>query len=122
MPFANGVKRFFIINILLSIASMILGFINPLFYKLLIDNVILGGQFDKIFYVVVGYLSVFFGGVIIGYIKNYSNYTLVNTTLYHTKFKIWKGFFELPFSEYETTSKGDMKMRLDDDTLFLTLH
>ena len=95
---------------------MVLGFINPLFYKLFIDDVILGGHFNKMLLVIGGYLSIFFAGVIIGYVKNYANYTLVNTTLYRTKLKIWQGFFKLPFAEYETTSIGDMKMRLDDDT------
>jgi ATP-binding cassette subfamily B protein/subfamily B ATP-binding cassette protein MsbA len=116
LPFTKGVKRFFILNLSLSILSMALGFINPLFYKIFIDDVILGGYFNKMIFVISGYLCIFFIGVIIGYIKNYANYTLVNTTLYRTKFKIWQGLFKLPFSDYETTSIGDMKMRLDDDT------
>lgn len=116
LPFTKGVKRFFAISFLLSAISMSFGFINPLFYKLFIDDVILGGNLNKMMIVVSGYLGIFFTGVIIGYIKNYANYTLVNTTLYRTKFKIWQGFFKLPFADYETISIGDMKMRLDDDT------
>ena len=116
LPFTKGVKRFFFLNFLLSMISMILGFINPLFYKLFIDDVILGRHFNKMLIVIAGYLGVFFVGVIIRYIKNYSNYTLVNTTLYRAKFRILQGFLKLPFSAYETTSIGDMKMRLDDDT------
>ena len=116
LPFTKGVKRFFFLSFLLSIISMIFGFVNPIFYKIFIDDVILGGNFNKMLVVASGYLGIFFASVIIGYIKNYANYTLVNTTLYRTKFKIWQGFFKLPFSDYETTSIGDMKMRLDDDT------
>ncbi len=116
LPFTDGVKRFFILNFALSIISMLMGFINPLFYKLFIDDVILGKQFNKMVFVVVGYLGIYFIGVAIGYIKNYASYTLVNTMLYRTKYKIWQGLFRLPFPEYETASIGDMKMRLDDDT------
>ncbi|MCX7748161.1 MAG: ABC transporter ATP-binding protein/permease [Clostridia bacterium] len=116
LPFTKGIKRFFFISFLLNIISMVLGFINPLFYKLFINDVILGGHFEKMLIVVSGYLGIFFVGVIIGYIKNYANYTLVNTTLYRAKFKIWQNFLKMPFQDYETASIGDMKMRLDDDT------
>lgn len=116
LPFTKGIKRFFLISFLLNIISMILGFLNPIFYKLFIDEVILGRHYKKMLIVVSGYLGIFFVGVIIGYIKNYANYTLVNNTLYRAKFKIWQDFFKMSFSDYETISIGDMKMRLDDDT------
>lgn len=115
-PFANGVKRFFLFQFILSIISMLLGFINPLFYKLFIDDVILGGQFNKMLFVVVGYLGIFLADVLIGYLKNMANYKLVNATLYRVKYRIWQCFFQWSFPEYETSSIGDMKMRLEDDT------
>lgn len=116
MPLTTGVKCFFILNSIISAITMTLGFINPLFYKMFVNEVILGGQFSKMIIVLIGYFSIFFANIVFGYLKNYANYTLVNTTLYRIKFKIWQGFFKLPFAEYETTSIGDMKMRLDDDT------
>lgn len=95
---------------------MLLGFITPQFYKIFIDNVIVAGDFSKIIIVVIGYLGIFFIGVGLGYLKNYSSYTLVNTTLYRIKHKIFTGMFLLPFAQYERISIGDMKMRLEDDT------
>jgi len=115
-PYAKGVRRFFVLNLALSIISMLLGFINPQFYKIFIDEVILAGNISKIIVVIIGYLGIFFIGVALGYLKNYSSYTLVNTTVYRVKHKIFMGLFSLPFSQYEKMSIGDMKMRLEDDT------
>ena len=95
---------------------MVLGFVNPLFYKIFIDDVILNGQFNKMFVVAGGYLGIFGISILIEYLKNYANYKLVNTTLYRVKLKIWQGFLKLPFAVYETSDIGDMKMRLDDDS------
>lgn len=116
IPFTKGVRRFFVLNLLLSIIAMLLEFLTPIFYKLFIDDVILNRQFSKMVFVVGGYLTIFFVNTIIGYVKNYSTYTMINTTLFRMKCKIWQGFFNIPFSEYESISIGDAKMRLDDDT------
>lgn len=115
-PHSRGVRRFFLLNLLLSLVSMALGFVNPQFYKLFIDKVILAGDFSWMLWVAAGYLGVFFAGAGLGYWKNYSSYTLVNTVLYRIKYRIWQGLFGLPFADYEKMSIGDMKMRLDDDT------
>ena len=116
LPFTYGVRRYFLLIFLLSVLSMMLGFINPLFYRMFIDDVILGGNIQSMPVVILGYLGLFLISVIIGYVRNFANYKLVNTTTYRTKLQIWRNFFSMPFSEYETSNIGDMKMRLDDDT------
>lgn len=116
MPFTVGVRKVFVISFMLSVLSMLLSFFNPYFYKLFINEVILNGQLRKLAVVITGYLGVFFANVLIDYAKNYAGYTLANATLYRVRSQILQGFFEMPFSAYETTGIGDMKMRLDDDT------
>lgn len=116
LPFAKGVKKFFILGLLVSVATLVLNLSLPLFYKIFIEDVILSGEFSKMAVVVVGYFSIFLGKVVLGYIENYAKNTLINTTLYRVKFRIWQGFFLRPFKDYETADIGDMKMRLDDDT------
>ena len=116
IPSAKGVKRFFILSLSVSAVTLALSFVNPIFYRLFINEVILAARFDMMFFVALGYLGIFFANAALGYLKNYANYTLVNTVLYRVKFKIWQGFLKLPFPEYETADVGDMKMRLDDDT------
>ena len=115
-PYAKGVRRFFVLNLLLSVISMLLGFITPQFYKMFIDQVIIAKKFSSITIIVIGYLGVFFIGSAIGYLKNYSSYTFVNTVLYRIKHKIFKALLSIPFARYEKMSIGDMKMRLEDDT------
>lgn len=109
-PYTDGVKRFFLLNLVLSIVAMGLSFMTPLFYKLFIDVVILAAKFSKMTVVITGYLGIFLINAIFEYLKNYANYTLVNTVLYKVKRKTLYGFFELPFLEYKKASIGDMKM------------
>lgn len=115
-PQAKGVKRFFLYLLIFAATSTALSFATPVFYKIFIDKVILGGIFSEMPIVVIGYLGVFFAGIGLGYAKNWATYTLVNTTLYNTRLKILKNLFAMPFSAYESASIGDMKMRIDDDT------
>ena len=58
-PYAFGVKRFLLLNLIIGAAFMALGFIQPLFYKIFIDRVILGRKLSEIPLVVAGYLAVF---------------------------------------------------------------
>ena len=116
MPYTKGVKRFFILIFISSMISMALGFAGPLFYRLFIDRVILGGRFGQMPLVAGGYLGIFFLDALLAYARKYASYALVNTTAYRVKEKIWQGFFARPFESYESEGIGDMKMRLEDDT------
>lgn len=100
---------------MLSLLGLVLSFVQPIFYKIFIDNVILSKELSKLFYVVIGYLSVFAINTIIGYIKYYSNNRLVNRVTFKIKLSFWNRLFKENFSSYETQSIGDTKMRIDDD-------
>lgn len=115
-PFSRGINRFMLINLLISLMAMGLGFLRPLFYKLFIDDVILDKRLDIMPLVVIGYLSVFFVNILLTYAKNYCTNRWVNRVTFRAKMKILRGFFSKDFSDYDTLSVGDMKMRLEDDT------
>ncbi|HEX2947474.1 MAG TPA: ABC transporter ATP-binding protein [Clostridia bacterium] len=115
-PFALGVKRFLLLNLVIGIFTMALGFIQPLFYKLFIDRVILKREFSLMTIVALGYLSVFAVNLGLSYLKNYSTNRLVNRVTFRVKIKILRSFFTRDFPSYDRQSVGDMKMRLDDDT------
>ncbi len=115
-PFAKRTKRFFAINILISLAVMGTAFATPLLYRIFINKVILNRQFSIMPLVVVGYLGLFLLGAGLSYLKNYSTNRLVNRTTFRAKLKIWNGYFAMPFADIDGKSIGDMKMRLDDDT------
>lgn len=114
-PFANGVKKFFIISFILSIVGLVLSFVQPLFYKMFVDDVILSKQLPKMIPIIIGYISVFACNTLIGYIKYYANNRLINRVTFKVKFKIWKRLLHEDVSSYETMNIGDTKMRIDDD-------
>jgi len=115
-PFARGVNSILILSFLLGILVMGLGFIKPLLYKIFIDEVIIGRQFSMMPAVAAGYAAVFALNILFAYIKNYCTNRWVNRVTFRAKMKILNGFFTRDFSEYDTQSIGDMKMRLEDDT------
>lgn len=115
-PFSFGVKKFLLLNIVIGVVVMTLEFIQPLFYKLFIDRVILNRELSMMSFVAIGYLSVFVLSLALSYLKNYNTNKLVNRVTFRVKMKILKGFFHRDFQSYDHQSVGDMKMRLDDDT------
>lgn len=115
-PFAFGVKKFLLLNLIISLFIMVLNFVQPLFYKLFINKVILNQEFSLMPYIAAGYLSVFIINSGLSYLKNYNTNRFVNRITFRVKMKILRRFFKLDFSSYDHQSVGDMKMRLDDDT------
>jgi len=116
MPFTVGVKRFFLLNTLLSIISLALNFIKPVFYRMFIDEVILQAKINVFVYVIAGYLAICLIDVLFGYIRQYDNNRLINRTVFRVKHKVWKSLFKQDFTEYEKQNIGDVKMKIEDDT------
>jgi ABC-type bacteriocin/lantibiotic exporter with double-glycine peptidase domain len=115
-PFATGAKRFLLYKGFIELFVMTLGFIQPLFYKLFIDRVILEKQFSLMPLVVFGYISIFLVNLLLSYANNYCSNRLVNRVTFRAKMKIMQGYFARNFAEYDTQSVGDLKMRMEDDT------
>ncbi|MCL2575119.1 MAG: ABC transporter ATP-binding protein/permease [Defluviitaleaceae bacterium] len=115
-PFSFGVNRFMVLNGVVSVTIMGLSFVQPLFYGLFIDEVILGGQFSLMFIVIIGYFGIFLLKSVFAYVKNYSTNRWVNRVTYRVKMKIIRGVFKRDFLDYDNQSVGDMKMRVEDDT------
>ena len=116
IPLIYGVKRFFLLSLVINVSIMLLSFINPLIYRSFIDDIVLGGRFERINFIIIGYLSVFFITVVLGYIKNYSSNRLINRAVFRIKVKILNNYCKMSFSSYEVANVGDMKMKLEDDT------
>jgi len=114
-PHTLGVRRFFVLNFLLSMITLVLSFITPVFYRIFIEQVVIQGQFQQFILVLIGYLSICAINIIIGYAKFYGNNRLVNDTVLKIKHKIWNSLFEQEFSDYEKQSIGDTKMKIEDD-------
>jgi len=115
-PLAYGANIFLFINFIIGIIVMGLNFIQPLFYALFIDEVILNTRFSLMPIVAAGYFFVFALNCIFSYVKRCCTNRWVNRVTFRAKMKILNGFFKQEFSEYDNQSIGDMKMRLEDDT------
>jgi ATP-binding cassette subfamily B protein/subfamily B ATP-binding cassette protein MsbA len=115
-PFATGVNRFLLMKGFIGLFIMAFGFIQPLFYKLFIDRVIVLKQLTLMPFVVFGYVGIFIVNMLLSYANNYCSNRLVNRVTFRAKMKIMQGYFSRDFVEYDTQSVGDMKMRLEDDT------
>lgn len=116
MPYANGVKKFFVLNLFVSTLIMGLSFINPIIYKRFIEDVILNRNTNKMISIIIAYIAVFSINVLLDYLHNYANNKLINRVTFRVKYKIWRGFYKIKFSDYASQSIGDLKMRLEDDT------
>lgn len=114
-PYADGVKRFFVLNFFLSAAILMLGFLPPLFYRVFIDEVVLQGKIQKFVVVLAGYLSVCAMTILLDYAKFFGNNKLTNGTVLNMKYRIWEGLFHRDFSSYETQDIGDTKLTVEDD-------
>lgn len=116
-PYARGVKRYWGILFLFSAVTAGLNFITPLLYKSFINHVILQADIGKLRAVILGYLAVYFAGAAADHIKLLARCTLVNGTTYRIRQKILGNFWKMRFSDYEKISVGDLKMRIDEDTV-----
>lgn len=115
--YARGVKRYWAILFLFSAATTGLKFVTPRIYRTFIEHVILQADFGMLKAVVLGYLAVYFAGAAAGYGKTLAKYALVNGTTYRIRQKILRNFWKMRFSDYEKASVGDLKMRIDEDTV-----
>ena len=115
IPYAYGVKRFFLFASIVSIIALGLSFIPPLFYRIFIEQVILQGQLNRLLWVFGGYLSIYVISTLIEYAKLYCNNRLIYGIIPRIKYKIWGDLFAQKFTEYEKQSVGDTKMKLEDD-------
>lgn len=114
--YAFGKRRFLLLNFSLSLLLMSISFVNPLFYKMFINKVILQKRLEALSVVVIGYLSLFILKYIILILKNYSRNCIVNRTMYRIKYSLWTSFFS---NQQDISSIGNMKMLIDDDMTHL---
>ncbi len=115
IPYAHGVKRFFVFNFIFSLIALGLSFITPVFYRIFIEQVVLQGQLNRFLWVLGGYLSICAINIAMGYAKFHGNNRLINDTVLKIKHKILGGLFAQEFTEYEKQSIGDTKMKIEDD-------
>lgn len=114
-PYTEGVVVFFCLNIFFAFVLMGCELGMPVFYKMFINQVIIERQFEKIYLVFAGYLSLFAVSSVAGYLKTHVSYRVQTTVLYRVKQKLWNFFLQIPFEEYDALETGAVKMKIEDD-------
>lgn len=95
--------------------SMILTIITPIFYKILVDDVMIGGKIEYLIFVILGYIGVYALQTLgIVYEKRSENSFLMPFAL-KLRTTIFRKYIDMPTELYSKYDVGDLKTRLDDD-------
>lgn len=125
-PLVNKEKNLYGVLVLLKIISIVLSFINPIFYMLLINNVMVNGNLKFLPLIILGYSGVFLlQTIIITINKKIYNKVFIKFNL-RLRTKLLSQFGKFKIMEYEKYSAGDIKNRIETDAgvfeKFLTTH
>ena len=104
------------ILIICSFLSSLLAMIPPYLFSILINSVIGQKRNSDIPLIFLGYIVTFFSTILVGLIVVKSKNKLKMCIGLEVKTKLWTAVSNLSNEEYEEYSKGDLKVRLDDDT------
>ena len=115
-PYTLGVRKFFLLLCLCSVSNMFITLSIPLFYKTLIDDVIISGNISSLIIVVAGYTSIYVAGLFVDFLKTYSSNKLINESLLKIRSSIFNNYLEMSFEKYNSYTVGDLRLRLDDDS------
>lgn len=109
-------KYLLVILFIIKVLLLVLETISPLFYKILVDDVLINKDINKLNFVCFGYIIVFiFNSLLIVLNKTNSNKLLLQFTL-KLKIKLLRIFEKMPSEKYEKYDCGDLKNRIDNDT------
>jgi ABC-type bacteriocin/lantibiotic exporter with double-glycine peptidase domain len=118
-PYTYGIRKFFVLSFLFSIAGVGLAFLTPRVYRLFIDEVVVQGQMNTFFIVVAGYLFIWLTSSAADYAKNYVNNRFNNRLYFLIKTKLFGDLLKEDFSSYHRISVGEMKVNIESDTEFV---
>ncbi len=108
-------KKYYLYIITVNIFLILLSLINPLFYKLFIDEVVMGKRIEIIYIIVIGYLCVFVSKTLFSYLSNYLNNYINNTVMYRLKLDIIKHYLNMDYESYSKQEVGEVKLSIHDD-------
>jgi ABC-type bacteriocin/lantibiotic exporter with double-glycine peptidase domain len=114
-PYAKGAARYFFLSAILATLVMLLSFVLPVFYRIFIDEVIIGRNTSRFVIVMAGYMACFFIAVALKYLRKYSDNKFQNRAIHAIRRALLRAYLCMPFPIFEKRETGDLKMRFDDD-------
>lgn len=113
-------KKYYLILGLCAIFETFIAYVNPEFYKIFINNVIIGKEIRFIHMVLGGYLLLYLLSIGLGYIQFKVRNKFLNVTLFSIKCKMLNSILHRPIPSDKLNS-GELKLRLEDDLGHLNL-
>ena len=115
-PILINYKYKLLLFTILKVFLIIFTIVNPYFYKILVDDVMIDKNFNLLLLVILGYLVIFTLETFTLIIQRVLlNKTVYNITL-NIKNKIWSNYLNMSIDKYETYTHGDLKNRIDHES------
>lgn len=119
ISYTYGVRKDFVLMVLMSLFTLVTSFVTPRLYKIFIDDVIVAKNINMMGLLFIYYLLLFFIDTAFSLVLNNSKERVSNIVTYKIKHKILRNYFRLDFNEYNKRPVGDFKLRLEDDLKIL---
>ena len=114
-PYARESRWLIVVMLLCSAAAVPVSLVNPVFFQILIDDVMRERQIAVFYQVVVGLLAVYLCRLLLGAVELGVSNRLLNRFTLSLRTDIWNTYKRLPLATFEKEKPGNWKMRLIDD-------
>ncbi len=114
-PYARECRWLIAMMLLCSAAAIPLSLINPVFFQILVDDVMRERQMAVFYQVVLGLVAVYLCRLLLDAATLGVSNRLLNRFTLSLRTDIWNAYQRLPLATFEKEKPGDWKMRLMDD-------
>ncbi len=114
-PYTRECRWLIVMMLLCSAAAIPLSLINPVFFQILVDDVMREKQIAVFYQVVLGLVAVYLCRLLLDAASLGVSNQLLNRFSLSLRTDIWKAYQRLPLATFEKEKPGDWKMRLMDD-------
>lgn len=108
-------KNYFIWSIVFLLLMTAITVVYPMILQLTIDKVVLGGQYDWIPYLAVGFIAIMIVKGAATYIHQYTGDLFGITSVYKLRNVLYEKLQFMPFRYYDNAKTGDLMSRLTAD-------
>ncbi|PLR79628.1 multidrug ABC transporter ATP-binding protein [Bacillus canaveralius] len=108
-------KNYFIWSIVFLLLMTAITVVYPMILQLTIDKVVLGGQYDWIPYLAVGFIAIMIVKGVATYIHQYTGDLFGITSVYKLRNVLYEKLQFMPFRYYDNAKTGDLMSRLTAD-------
>lgn len=94
---------------------LLLGLVSPLFFKLLVDNVMVKTQLNMLKWVCLGYIAIYILESLVLLGQRITSNHVFNKISFDTRYKLWRTYTNASITFFKKNNTGDLKNRIDTD-------